>query len=384
MPRSKAKDIAIGLRRWNGLSLARRFAIAQRVVRLRIPQWAKTYSGMVSVGVGHKLTRTPAQKRAARLVAEKSTHRKAPKQRRGPIPWTLGTVKRDQICIRFVMERKWTDIDAAKRAKDLERIPSLIHTTAVIRGRRLRVSIPTDVHQHTTGALHAAINATDGIRVIDAATALTSPDHRNSCLGSFCCVVRNRKKPSERYLLSCHHVLTLSVNSPIFSPVGQADVRMRIPDASCGELFDYATLGNGTEFGCDAALAQLNVPNDPQMWEAAPTTIAGAFDHPIALSVLVPRTNPNLPVSRTSQIPAEFIDVQFGQLIPFNNQVAVLFEAVVRYRAATVKGDSGSAVLGPDGTLYGMHFYEFADGIACAIPAYILFRPGLFSINIML
>lgn len=378
MPGPQAQDIPVGLRRWNRLSLAQRFTVAQRVVRLRLPQWAKTYSGMVSAGVGHKLTRTLAQKRAARRVAQQITRRNAASRRRGPIPWTLGTVRRDQICIRFVMERKWTGTDAAKRAEDPHRIPPLIHTTTVIRGQRLRVSIPTDVDQHTAGALHAALDATDGIRVISAANP------RNRCLGSFCCVARNRQKSSERYLLSCHHVLTLSVNSPTFSPVAQADVRTRIPDASSGELFDFATLGDGTDFGCDAALAQLNVPDDPEMWGAAPKGIAGPFDHPTSLSVLVPRTNPDPPVARTRPIPADFIDVQFGQLIPFNNNVAVRFEAVVRYRAATVKGDSGSAVLGSDGTLYGMHFYEFDNGIACAIPAYILFRPRLFSINIKL
>lgn len=71
-------------------------------------------------------------------------------------------------------------------------------------------------------------------------------------------------------------------------------------------------------------------------------------------------------------------------MIRFNANVAVRFEAVLRYRTATVEGDSGSAVVGPDGTLFGMHFYEFDNGIACAIPAYILFRPGLFTINIKL
>lgn len=378
MPIPQAKDIPVGLRRWNRLSIARRFAIAQRVVRLRLPQWMTTYLGMVSAGVGYKLTRTHAQKLAARRLSEQSARRKAQKRRRGPIPWTLGTVKRNQICIRFVMERKWIGTDAANRAEDPERIPSLIHTRAGIRGRRVRVSIPTDVDQHTVGVVQAVLDATDGIRVIDA----ENPSNR--CLGSLCCVVRNRQKPSKRYLLSCHHVLTLSVNSPTFSPVGQTDVRTRIPDASSGKLFDFADLGNGTNFGCDAALAHLNVSDDPEMWGAAPTGIAGAFDHPTFLNILVPRTNPDPPVERTSPIPAAFIDIQFGQLIPFNNNVAVRFEAVLRYRAATVKGDSGSAVIGSDGTLYGMHFYAFDNGIACAIPAYILFRPGLFSINIKL
>ena len=377
MPRSPAKDLSIGLRRWNGLPLARRFTIAQRVVRLRFSQWLETYSGMVSAGVGHKLTRTPAQKRASRRLAAQITRPKAPKRSRGPIPWTLGTVKRDQICIRFVMEHKWTGTDAANNAEVPERIPSLIHTTTVIQGRRVRVSIPTDVDQHATGAVQAALDATDGIRVISSVNA------NNRCLGSFCCVVRNRQKPSERYLLSCHHVLTLSANSPTFSPVGRSNVRTRIPDVSSGELFDFATLGDGTDFGCDAALAELTVPDDPEIWGVAPTGIAAAFDRPTSLSVMVPRQNPTSS-RRIAPIPAAFIDVQFGQLIPFNNNVAVRFEAVVRYRAETVEGDSGSAVIGSDGTLYGMHFYEFHNGIACAIPAYILFRPGLFSINIKL
>jgi hypothetical protein len=234
------------------------------------------------------------------------------------------------------------------------------------------------VDQHTAGTVQARLDATDGIRVIDA------ENENNRCLGSFCCVVCNRQKPSERYLLSCHHVLTLSVNSSKFFPVGRADVHTRIPDASRGELFDFAHLGDGTDFGCDAALARLNVSDDLQMWGASPSAIADPFDRPTSLSVMVPRANPDPPVKRTSPIPADFIDVQFGQMIPFNNNIAVRFEAVVRYRAATVKGDSGSAVVGPDGTLYGMHFYEFDNGIACAIPAYILFRPGLFSINIKL
>jgi hypothetical protein len=373
--RTAAAPIApIALERWNRLSLARRFEIAQRVVRSRMARWAKRYPGLVSVGVGHKLARTPAQKRAAQRQAQPQPGA-APARGRRRVRWLLGALDREQICIRFVMARKWED--DIQGSDHPQRIAPLVNTTAVVRGRRLRLSIPTDVDQHAGGAAQAALDATDGIRVVDMA------DESNRCLGAFCCVVRDRRRRAGRYLLSCQHVLALSANSPDFSPLGETEVRTRSPDRPCGTLFDFASLGDGTAYGCDAALAELTVPEDPRMWDVAPVAIADAFDRPESLELAVPRSNPAAR-RRRGPVSADFIDIQFGPLIRFNERCSVRFEAVLRYRAATVEGDSGSAVVGPDATLYGMHFYQFDNGIGCAIPAYLLFRPGLFDIDIRL
>ena len=60
----------------------------------------------------------------------------------------------------------------------------------------------------------------------------------------------------------------------------------------------------------------------------------------------------------------------------------VTIAAAYQFEADTVPGDSGSPVIDGEGTLHGMHFWgDPAQRMAFAIPAFMLFRPGLFSIE---
>jgi len=361
---------AEGIRIWSLLPLADRFAIARRIVLRRTRAWRAKFPGLVSVGVGYRVRRESGSRGKARASKPGTGVKKTRID-------TLRTLHRDVICVRFVVKSKWR----SDRADDERRIPDCIPARATFRKRRRRVWIPTDVDQDGPGKLQASLDATDGIRVIEIVGGGVAPKR---CVGSFCCVVRDTHAPSDRYLLSCHHVLTLSGQShPGFQPSGAAGVRIRVPDQSIGSLYDYATLGNGTTYGCDAALAKLSTPDEPYVWGITPTRVAGPFAQPTSFRVFVPRRNQRSGI-RIGPIPATFIDEQMDYTIQFSVTRSVRFKSVFRYAAETVDGDSGSALLGPDGTLFGMHFYKARNGVCCAIPAYILFTPGLFSIDVKL
>jgi hypothetical protein len=63
----------------------------------------------------------------------------------------------------------------------------------------------------------------------------------------------------------------------------------------------------------------------------------------------------------------------------------VIIRVAYRFIAATSVGDSGSAVMAPDGTLHGMHFWgDPGNRAAYAIPAFAVFRRGLFAFDIEL
>jgi hypothetical protein len=365
---------ARGLALWNSLPVRRRFAIAMRLVRRNIAALRSAYGvpgeppdqpHIVSVGVGPKLSR-PRRARAARA-------RKPGK----PDP-SLGVLHADQVCIRFIVRSK---VDKALLGGDRgpRPIPDSIPARATVRGRRVTVRIPTDIQADSPGRLHALMDATDGVRVVD------SLNPANRCIGSFCCVVRNKKAAAERYLLTCRHVLCVAL-APTggLVPTDDGQVSHRVSNAAIADHYDEADLGDGsTTYGCDAALGVMTTPDLPVIWATVPGRVAKPLDVPSGLKVYVPRKQPTSPV-RAGPLAATGYELQFDRPIQVQPGLWVRFEAVVTYFAATEPGDSGSALIDDTGALFGMHFYESGQGVSHAIPAYILFKSGLFKIDIRL
>ena len=90
-------------------------------------------------------------------------------------------------------------------------------------------------------------------------------------------------------------------------------------------------------------------------------------------------------------LPAEFVGEQFDHSVQFRCGAWVKLKHVIMSRAATLGGDSGSPLIGSDGTLYGMHFYLTGSKpgsnkpkYALAIPAHALFEDGTWPIRIRL
>lgn len=84
-------------------------------------------------------------------------------------------------------------------------------------------------------------------------------------------------------------------------------------------------------------------------------------------------------------IPTKFVGEQFDITVPFRCGRRVRLRHVFLMKAATRRGDSGSPLIGLDGTLYGMHFYLTGPPeYALSIPAAELFRAGVMPIGMTL
>jgi hypothetical protein len=89
------------------------------------------------------------------------------------------------------------------------------------------------------------------VRVIDGSRDLGA--------GSICCLVRDAQRPGDRYLLSCHHVLTGSGAVPDFSV--DPNALTTLPDGEViATLAQWAPLRFNVGFGTDAALARVVEP----------------------------------------------------------------------------------------------------------------------------
>jgi hypothetical protein len=160
------------------------------------------------------------------------------------------------------------------------------------------VLIPTDISQLREGRPHT--NLTNGIVTQDANGPIE--------FGCACCIVKDKDNPADRYLLTCHHVV-----SPAMQPAGAVDC---VDCATNASIASYASAINSPTPGnpLDAALlatAAGVVPID--VWGHAITGKASDADlvnltTTTPLWVLVRRQVPNQPAlaPRQNAIPATF------------------------------------------------------------------------------
>ncbi|MFN9212358.1 MAG: trypsin-like peptidase domain-containing protein [Betaproteobacteria bacterium] len=333
---------------WSALSRAEQWQLALAVAQRRGAELTRRYPNVVGVGAGYRSRREEAH----------------------PV---------DEICLRFMVRRKWTRAAAGRGT-----IPPHIRTTVNHGGRRRVVSIPTDVSVFAGGAPQATLDLTAGI---------TTRRHGQPLdFGAACCLVRNAAHPGERYLLSCYHVFSTRLDAAPF-------------DADCVDTATGRPLATRMEpadpqhpqRAVDAALALVDDPavDGIAAWGRRPVArattrdlLALRLDTPLVLTALrtAPRSSAGPAVVRPGPLRAVFQSL-FPQPLPFDYRATAgrvfQFSNTVQYLADVRPGDSGSALLDDRGTLYGMHFWgRGREGFAFA--ATRLFDDGVFPFDIVL
>lgn len=332
---------------WEALNRSTRFKLALAVARRRGPAFVRAFDNVVSVGAGYRLRGT-------------------------------GENLQDEICLCFFVRRKWTDVRA--RA---QKIPAFVAAYPTLRGKRVRVLVPTDVSELRGGTPQSVLNLTSGVTSQAAGAPMD--------FGSVCCRVRNVAIPRERYLLACYHVFSSSLKRP-----PQRGVACVADDQTpLGPVSEAADPTGASAI--DAALVGLDDASiqDISLWGLAPNRRATDFDigelpDRGQLFVLGRRVAPpanGLPAQvRSEPLPAFFRAVLPGPT-EFDYRTTArrtfFFADTIQYRSAVRPGDSGSAVVDVTGMLYGMHFFgQGAFGFALSAPR--LFDPGVFSLDISL
>lgn len=314
---------------WTSLSEKAQFALVRRITDARGKQLMARYHQILSIGVGYK---------------------------------TKGGEVHSTVCVGFLVKRKVKRMNGAP-------VPNMLLAYVQSRGKRLRCHVPTDVEELGSGGKpHMAANVALGVTAISASTGTSR------IAGGICCVAQEIGGDRNRYLLGCHHVLALSKvgNTCTARP---AVVRDTATGIVVGTLFEAAPLAAGGAISIDAAIA-IVPPGTDVTWKfgtrpVRPVRIASSAMPPTNCSIYSPREVipiPSIFVKQWSRVP---LDYPCG---------TVVIETAYQFRAVTKEGDSGSAVMSPDGMLYGMHFWgNTVNEVALAIPAYVLFRAGLFS-----
>lgn len=249
-------------------------------------------------------------------------------------------------------------------------IPSVIKLKLNDGGQKRTFLIPTDVEELGDGAPQAAVNVAEGIR------AQSPVDPKAVVPGAACCVVEQTNDRRNRYVLSCHHVLALSLLTQSCNAANSV-LKDITGSKIIGQLFSYLPMSATGQPCLDAALAIIE-PGDAVIWEknlVTPSAVDPGFQQPQGCSVYTP----------DGAIPARFIKEWANIPLPYPRCGTVTIRAVYQFQAATKPGHSGSPVMDANGTLHGMHFWGSPTrGDAYAIPAFVLFQPRLFPIDFTL
>lgn len=332
---------------WLTLDVGERFKIALAVARRRGRSFVESHHNVVSVGAGFRLRGGENQ-----IV--------------------------EDVCLCFFVSRKWSD-----RRTRPQKIPETVAAYVIVRGRRIRVRIPTDVSELKGGRPHATLNLTEGITSRINASPMD--------FASACCLVRNAALPNERYLMSCYHAFSATLDRP---PQNGIDCV-----SSSGTLVgtDVEAADPNGSSALDAALVRVGDSSiqDMSVWGATPVAHATDFDIdslPLRgpLFILGRRVAPavdGLPQAvRMEPIPASFRSLITSPTSYDYGSTAgrsFVFADTIEYKAAVRPGDSGSALVDTGGILYGMHFFGRGEfGYSLAAPR--LFEPGIFSLDIVI
>lgn len=311
-------------RNWAALTQQEQLDVLRRLCGSKEAVLKKRYSDILAIGVGYK---------------------------------TKDGKPLTEVCLGFLVKTKTSNKPCL--------VPSFLNFYVYISGKRTLLCIPTDIEEVGDGVPHGVINVASGVR------AVSTQNNLYWVNGSACCVVVQSDEPNNRYVLGCHHVLALSL---LTQGGNIADAFLLSQGQKIGRLSKYLPM-SGTGAPClDAALSILE-PNMPVIWEGpfiAPSGVGNGINPPANCKLYTPRG----PLA--TQYVKEFANIP----LYYPKIGTVIIRAAYQYYADAEEGDSGSPLMEPDGTLQGMHFWgDSARRIAFAIPAFILFQPGLFSIN---
>jgi len=104
------------------------------------------------------------------------------------------------VCLGMLVAKKRMQIRRIARP-----VPPRVLVWLVRAGKRVRISIPTDIEELAKGTPHAPFNLARGVRAFNR----NSPNQ--GVPGAACCVVVDANQPADRFVLGCHHVLALSL-----------------------------------------------------------------------------------------------------------------------------------------------------------------------------
>lgn len=306
---------------WQELDERAQHKVLERLAKTRGARYRREFRELASVGFGYK-------------------------QVRGE--------KLPQLCFAFLVLRK------TKRATQL---PKFIRAVVVHRGKKRHVDVPTDVEELGKAKPQVGANAASGIYV-------ASQNHPQiNATGALCCLVRVEGR-SELFALSCHHVLTLSSKLPNGSVANDVLVADRAQHVPYGHLATYSPMKPNKPNQIDAALAVVNGDTHWVYNGASVATVEMGLVEPRGCGIFTPR----------GLEPATYIKTFYDVVLKYPTMSPVRIVAAYQFNASTLPGDSGSAVMDNDGTLYGMHFWgDPARSFSLAIPAGYLFQPAAFG-----
>ena len=320
------------VRRWQEMSAEQQLATVREVCGAKGPALLKRFEGALAVGAGFK----------------KSALDVSP-----------------TVCLGLMVKRK--------RTRNLVRpIPKRILVTVIRNGKRVRLSVPTDVEELGKGTPHSAVNVAHGVR------AFKRGNPTQGVPGAACSVVVDVSDPSNRFILGCHHVLALSLLTSGCAVFNNADVSRRGVAPRFGELFFPLPMAADGHPCLDAALSLVD-PDAQVTWISndgiRPLVVEPGVQQPLNCFVFTP----------DGAIEAVFVKEWANVPLQYARCGTVVIAAAYQFQAATVGGHSGSPVMTPDGTLHGMHFWgDTSQRMAMAIPAFMLFRPGVFPVDFRL
>lgn len=263
-----------------------------------------------------------------------------------------------QLCLGFLVQEKSNGAPA--------QVPAAVTTTVQYRGRRRRVSVPTDVEEAGHGEPQLAKNAADGVLIASPSNAALRGN------GAVCCLVRVQGR-SGLYVLSCHHVLTLS------GSLGQCRVQRDalVADSSgvpYAQLFDWVPMRPGASSQLDAAISLVQGGSNIEWTHSGmqATVVDYGETKPENCTIFAPRGR----IAR-----AIFRKVWRELELPYPGCL-VRIATAYQFEAQTLAGDSGAPVMDANGRLYGMHFWgDPQRSFALSIPAGLLFGPRVFSVG---
>jgi hypothetical protein len=351
-------------RLWDLLSRRVRLQLAVDFVRARADDYRRRFPEVIGIGVGYRTTRKTLE------------------------------INPDQVCIRFVVQRK-----IAKSNRSRRHLPQYVWTSVRIDACTHRIKIPTDVCVSKSGIQH--VDMRGGVKL--------SGNGHGINHGSVAAMVRHISSPAKRYLLTCLHVADNDMCN------NSSGVRCLNASGSVIGVTDKQLSSLGLAF--DAALIPVTAPNLTRLecWGHKIRKVAtlketlDILDRHQPLYLLgrsnIPPLSGRPAVLRSDKIPIvmtswHFNDGDFSYrgtntpVYTFCNYFQYSFpNQALGTAGISCPGDSGSAIVTEDDVLVGMHFYGAVEptnsGIAnrvlgYAFMAFSLFEDNVFSINIRL
>jgi hypothetical protein len=326
---SRPPKTPASIRRWDSSTASEQLATVREVCGTRGKALLKSFDGGLAVGAGFK--------KSANEVS-------------------------DEICLGVLVQRKVEE-------PHVRPIPKRVEVFLIRGGKRTKFSIPTDVEELGDGEPHAGLNLAQGVRAFHRTNA------GQGVPGAVCCIVADTSVPPNHYVLGCRHVLALSLLTSGCAAFNATDVADRAMTTRFAELHATLPMAANGQPCLDAAISMIH-PGSQVGW-LAPGNVRA-----LAIEPGVQQPSNCLVYTPNGPLPAIFVKEWANVPLPYPSCGNVVIAAAYQFKSPTQGGHSGSPVMTLQGLLFGMHFWgDTAKQIAFAIPAFVLFQPGLFSLN---